>query len=429
MKFVQRAGVVGVAVLAVTASLSACGRASTSSSSDTGGGGSATGLKQVKTDFGVTDSTITLGELTDASGQFAAFAKPIVIGNQMYYDNVNKQGGICGRQVKLIVKDHGYDVNKAVPLYAEIKDQVLALQHVVGSPMNTKLLPNYLADTMTTFPVSWASSLLTNPYIVMVGPTYDVEMLNGIEWLQKNKGLKAGDTVGHIYQEGEYGANGYAGSKYAASKIGFNLIPVLIKPTDTDLTTQVTNLLSQGAKFILLTSGPKQSGSVVSVLAAKGADVTVVSNNPGYTTSLVEGNAPTAAAMVKYFNLVADAAPYTDTSAAVVKVRQQYETEHPDGIKAFSLNFGYGQAQLMGEALTRACNSGDMTRAGLHAAVGTIKSFDTGGLVSKLDYSTPGGIPSRETYIASASTADAGGLKTVQTLFVSDLAKGYTPAA
>src|SRR6202011_943937 len=103
-----------------------------------------------------------------------------------------------------------------------------------------------------------------------------------------------------------------------------NLIPVLIKPTDTDLTTQVSNLLDKGAKFILLTSGPKQTGSVVSVLAAKGADATVVSNNPGYTTSLVEGNAPTAAAMVKYFNLVADAAPYTDTGAAVVKVRQQY---------------------------------------------------------------------------------------------------------
>src|ERR1700730_16318559 len=166
----------GVALaLTVTAG---CGRSDTS----TAGAASSSGPQQVKTDFGVTDSTITLGSLTDASGQFATFSKPIVIGNQMYWDNVNKAGGICGRQVKLIVKDHGYDVNKAVPLYAEIKDQVLALQHVVVSPMNTKRLPNYLTDTMTTFPVSWASSLLTNPYIVMVGPTYDVEMLNGIEW-------------------------------------------------------------------------------------------------------------------------------------------------------------------------------------------------------------------------------------------------------
>jgi ABC-type branched-subunit amino acid transport system substrate-binding protein len=427
MKLRKQAGVLGIAVLGVIA-LSGCGRSDTSSAAG-GGGGQSTGAANVKTDFGVTSTTITLGSLTDASGQFAAFAKPIVIGNQMYYDNINKAGGICGRQVQLIVKDHGYDVNKAVPLYAEIKDQVLALQHVVGSPMNTKLLPNYAADTMTTFPVSWASSLLQNPYIVMVGPTYDVEMLNGIEWLQKNKGLKAGDTVGHIYQEGEYGANGLAGSKYAASKVGFNLIPVLIKPTDTDLTTQVTNLLAQNAKVILLTSGPKQTGSVVSVLAARGAnDVTVVSNNPGYTTSLVEGNAPTAAAMVKYFHLVADAAPYTDPGAAVVQVRQQYESQHPDGLKAFSLNFGYGQAELMGEALKRACASGDLTRAGLHAAIATIKSFDTGGLVSKLDYSTPGAIPSRETYIAAASISDAGGLKTEQPLFVSDLAKGYTPA-
>lgn len=419
----RRVALLGVA-LALTVT-TACGR---SDSSTSGGGGSA-GAKQVKTDFGVTDTTITLGVLTDASGQFATFSKPIVIGNQMYWDNVNKEGGICGRQVKLSIKDHGYDVNKAVPLYADIKDQILALQHVVGSPINAKLQATYAQDSMTTFPVSWASSLLKNPYIAMVGATYDVEMINGIDWLVKAKGLKAGDKIGHIYQEGEYGANGYAGSKYASQQLGIQLVPVLIKPTDTDLTTQVGDLLSQGVKAILLTSGAKQSGSVVSVLAARGAaDVTVVSSNPGFATSLVENNAPTAQAMVKYFHLVASAAPYTDPSPAVTKVRQQYESQHPDGIKEFTVNFGFGQAELMGEALKRACNNGDLTRAGVHNAIGTIKQFDSGGLVSKLDYSTPGAIPSREVYVAAASTGDPGGLHTEKNLFVSDLAKGYTPA-
>jgi ABC-type branched-subunit amino acid transport system substrate-binding protein len=418
----RRVALLGV-VLALTVT-AACGRADTSTPAS-----SSSGAAQVKTDFGVTGSAISLGVLTDASGQFATFSKPIVIGNQMYWDTVNSQGGICGRQVKLVIKDHGYDVNKAVPLYADIKDQVLALQHVVGSPINAKLLPSYAQDTMTTFPVSWASSLLKNPYVVMVGATYDVEMVNGIDWLVKAKGLKAGDKIGHIYQEGEYGVNGYAGSRYAAQHLGLQLVPVLIKPTDTDLTTQVGDLLSQGVKAILLTSGAKQSGSVVSVLAARGAaDVTVVSSNPGFATSLVESNAPTAQAMVKYFHLVASAAPYTDPSPAVTKVRQQYESQHPDGIKEFTVNFGYGQAELLGEALKRACKSGDLTRAGLHNAIGTIKQFSSGGLVSKLDYSTPGAIPSREVYVAAASTSDPGGLHTEQNLFVSSLAKAYTPA-
>lgn len=423
----QRIAILGVAV--AVAAAAGCGRSDTSSSSS-GGGGQSSGAKQVKTDVGVTDSTITLGVLTDASGEFATFAKPIVIANQMYYDNVNAKGGICGRQVKLVVKDHGYDVNKAVPLYAEIKDQVLALQHVVGSPINTKLQTSYAEDAMTAFPVSWASSLLKNPYIVMVGATYDVEMINGIDWLTKAKGLKAGDKIGHIYQEGEYGANGYKGSKYAADKLGLQLIPVLIKPTDTDLTTQVSNLVSQGVKAIMLTSGAKQSGSVVSVLAAKGAnDVDVISNNPGFAISLVDKNAPTAQPMVQHFHLVASAAPYTGTTPAVTKVRQQYESQHPDGIKEFTVNFGYGQAQLLGEALKRACDAGDLTRAGLHTAIGTIKSFDSGGLVSKLAYTSPGAIPTREVYIARASTDDPGGLKTEKDLFVSDLAKNYTPGA
>src|SRR5258708_38030635 len=100
---------VTIAVRAAPASLSACGRSDSSSSA------ASSGAAQVKTDFGVDASTITLGTLTDASGQFAAFSKPIVVGNQMYFDSVNKAGGICGRQGKLIVKDRGYEVNKEVP--------------------------------------------------------------------------------------------------------------------------------------------------------------------------------------------------------------------------------------------------------------------------------------------------------------------------
>ena len=51
-----------------------------------------------------------------------------------------------------------------------------------------------------------------------MGATYDVEMVNGFDYLLKKGKIKEGDKIGHIYFEGEYGANGLAGSKYFAEQ-------------------------------------------------------------------------------------------------------------------------------------------------------------------------------------------------------------------
>ena len=124
-------------------------------------------------------------------------------GATLYWQDQNKKGGVCGRTVKLITKDHGYNVQNAVSLYTSMQPQVLAFQELLGSPMTAALLNSIASDTILTQPVSWSSKLLTNPYIVMSGATYDIEMLNGWDWLMKNKGLTAGSKIGHIYLEGE----------------------------------------------------------------------------------------------------------------------------------------------------------------------------------------------------------------------------------
>jgi ABC-type branched-subunit amino acid transport system substrate-binding protein len=262
---------------------------------------------------------------------------------------------------------------------------------------------------------------------VMLGPSYDVEMMNGYSYLVSDLGLKAGDKVGHIWQEGEYGQNGALGAKYAAGKLGLEYIDVPIKPTDVDLTTQVNDLLSKGVKAISMTSGPAQSKSVVTVLEQAKSPIPVMSSNPGFNTAIMDD--ATKGALEKHFYLIAAAAPYTADLPAVKKLVTQFEAEYKDVAKGFPVNFGYSQAALFGEALQKACDSGDMTRDGLHAAFGSIKSFDTGGLMGGiLDYSKPGGITSRENYIAKADSTLPGSLKVVKASVTSDFAKAYTPA-
>jgi len=91
-------------------------------------------------------------------------------------------------------------------------------------------------------------TILDNPNNMIVGSTYDVETINGISWLMKNKGRKAGDTIGHIYLQGEYGEDSYLGSQYATKQAGLKLEGAQITATATDLTSRVASMKSRASR-------------------------------------------------------------------------------------------------------------------------------------------------------------------------------------
>ena len=99
---------------------------------------------------------------------------------------------------------------------------------------------------MVNIPAAWARSLTENPQNAVVGATYDVEMINGLDYLLKQGKIKEGDKLGHIYFEGEYGENGLAGLEVLrqAARHGRSTRQQ-IKSTDTDMTAQVTAVQGQ----------------------------------------------------------------------------------------------------------------------------------------------------------------------------------------
>ena len=77
---------------------------------------------------------------------------------------------------------------------------------------------------MTAAMAAWTSDVLPNPYLQITGTTYDVEMINAIDYLIQQQRLKPGDTVGHIYFVGDFGGSALKGSLFAAGK--HNLVVV-----------------------------------------------------------------------------------------------------------------------------------------------------------------------------------------------------------
>ncbi len=375
---------------------------------------------------GVTSDTITLGVLTDLSGIFADFGRTVSRGSQLFWQDQNRKGGVCGRKVDLLIKDHGYNVQNSVGLYVAMQPRVLAFQELLGSPETAAVLPSIGNDQVLTEAVSWSSKLLTNPYIVLSGTTYDLEMINGVEWLMRNKGLRSGERIGDIYLEGEFGENALAGTRAAASANHLTVVEQRIHSTDKDLTAQVQALKAAGAHFTAITATPGQVAAVASAAEALHYDLTILGSNPTFDPSVLTG--PAGPALSHSFYVVQSYAPYSGDGVGPSTVRSEYAAAYPNQpVSASSPGYGYGQAEIMYRILDAACKSGSLERPSLLRAFRSLSAVDTEGLIAPLNYSQPGQPPARQVFITQPDAQSPGGLKVIQTLFSSPLGQTFQP--
>lgn len=411
-----RRSIVAVAACGVLA-LSACGSKAAESGSGDG---------DLKTDKGVTGDTISMGVLTDLSGVFQQLGKGVVDGHQIWADEVNADGGVCDREVKLVVRDHGYKADAGVVAFQEIEPQVLGFMQILGSPVNAAL-DQPLQDTKSTaVALSWSSFILKNPYIIIPGTTYDIEMINGLSYLMDEGKIKDGDTVGFIYIEGEYGENGLLGAEYFAEQHDITLEKVQVTPTDADLRNVVTGLKGKGVKAIGLTSTPAQTLSAVTVAAQLGLDVPVVGNNPTFAPAILT---PETEGPLKNYYVVASSVPYDSDNAKAKEVAAAYEKLGKKDVPNTGIPYGYAIGEIWGQILEQACEDGDMTRDGIQKALKESSDITTEDLVADLDLTKPGTPATREVYIAQPDINAPGGVKQLGPLFVSPDAESYKAPA
>jgi ABC-type branched-subunit amino acid transport system substrate-binding protein len=386
-------GAVALAAVVVAAA-SGC---STKAPESSGGGGGA--AADVQTDVGVEGETIRLGVLTDLTGVFAALGKDITNANELFW----QENQVCDTYtVELDVQDTGYVPQQGVQLYSGMKDNILAMQQTIGSPINTALAPEYEADEIVNFPSAWSKTLTEIPGTGVVGATYDVEIANGYDYLFQEGLLQEGATVGHIYFEGEYGANGLAGTQAVAAERGLEVIEAQIKSTDQDMSAQITQFAAAGVDLIALTVAPGQTASVATVAAAQGLDVPILGSNPVFAPGLLDGP---AADWLKSHLYVAS--PVSSFDAHPDQL-EEYQAAYPDATPSLGVVVGFGMSEIMKQVLDAACENGDLTRAGVVEAFEGLEEVDTGGLVVPIRGFELGKSPSLESFVLQPADVPGG---------------------
>jgi len=412
----SRAHATAASALVAALALSSCGtRGDTSTEVGKDKAGVVTGV-------GVTADTITLGVLTDKSGPFKALGVGVAQGNQLWAEEINAAGGVCGRKIVLEQADHNYKADAAKTIYAQMQPKVAGFVQLLGSPILAALEGNLRADKATAIALSWSSELLNNPYVVVAGTTYDVEMINGLSYLQQEGRLADGDTIGHIYIDGEYGKNGLRGTQYYAKQHNMNLKEVKVTATDADMTNIVTGMKGAGVKAIMISTSPTQTASVLSANKALGLNVPVLGNNPTFNPTILQS--PAANAVEGYF-VVASSVPYSADIPKAQAVAKKYEAAGFSEPPFAGVTYGYANGDIFGQILQKACDNKDLSRAGIQRALQESKSIQTGDLVAELDFSRAGAPPTRRVYVARVDASTKGGLTYVKPLFESEDAKSY----
>jgi ABC-type branched-subunit amino acid transport system substrate-binding protein len=276
---------------------------------------------------------------------------------------------------------------------------------------------------MISLLAAWPSSLLPNDNIIITGTTYDVEMINGLDYLLQQGKLKKGDKIGHVYFEGEYGEGGLKGTKYWASKNGMTVVEQKIVATDEDMSGQVAALKRAGVKAIALTTGPKQLASVAGVAASQGFNVPIIGNNPTFDPALLAS--PAAKALEANTIISESGAPFDLNKPDVKNVANEFTKAYGKKNAKASVQFGYVQGRIMYEILNKACQDKDLTRQGIVKAARQLSGIDTGGLVAgTLDYTQLGQPSTREVYLLKPANVE-GGLSVIKGPAASATAKNY----
>ena len=398
---------------------------------------------EIATDIGVTDDTITVGMLADLSGAFAPLVSEIVAAQQVYWDMVNREGGIAGRQVELLIEDNGYDVPTHLEKYDAIRDQVAIISQSTGSPHTSAIAQNLVDDDLVAIPLSWYSGWPDPEFGQNVFESYTsycVESLNGIEWLHENRDVQ---TVALISFPGEYGGDGDAGARRAIEELGLELVydgggqvtPPSAESPNPDQSGIISQIVASDADLVWTTINHTTLAAVMGGAIGQGFDGLWSGNSPSYSFKLL--GTELAPLLDQYYIASTYIATWGTDVPGMANVVDEMTAAQPDLPVSDVYIIGWTEAQIAHAILNQAAANGDMTRAGIVAAANEV-SVDFGGLAPAQTWAgEPNDFIVRESYMYdvtldayNAATLGEGGGSTGWELlegpYTGELATAYT---
>lgn len=377
---------------------------------------------------------IYLGLISDLSdGPFAALAIPAVAGVQEFWSTVNEAGGVGGFDVAITAEntvDAHYNPTEHVEGYVEIEPNILMLAQSLGTPQTQAALPQYIEDNMVAVPATWWSGWAFPEYdgnglVLEAGVSYCIEAMNDVDFAVQSLGSEL--TYAIVGFPGDYGGDYAAGVAVGAEAYGlgepaFHLTQVPLS-AGGDVSEAVSQILATSPNVVFITTGPLEMAQTMGGVFGAGGQAMFIGTHPTWNPGLVAQEALLPALEAAYFQSgfvpgwFGESAGHDAARAAAEAIGQ--------APNEWFLNGWASQYPVMA-LIEKAIGNGDLTRAGMAAAVKQLDDVSYEGMLPNASYSgTPNDVAPRQSIINQVDAAAPGGTKTATGMFTGPTAEAF----
>jgi branched-chain amino acid transport system substrate-binding protein len=290
---------------------------------------------------GVSKNEIVVGTIQDLSGPLAAFGKAVRQGMLLRIDEINEQGGIHGRKLKLVAEDAGYDPKRAVLAAQKLvnQDKVFIVAGHIGTAQNMAAMPVQFDKNVINFlPVTAAREMYEplNRLKYSFAVTYYDQMRTWLPKLAKEKNAK---KVCVHYQDDEFGLEVVRGAEAGLKSVNLELAErTSYKRGATDFSSQVAKLKAAGCDMVVLGTIIRETIGTIGESRKTGFNPVFVGSSAAYTELIHKLGGK---AMDGFYAAMTAQVPYLDEASQPLRFwATKYKTKFNDDPTVFSA-YGY----------------------------------------------------------------------------------------
>lgn len=325
-------------------------------------------------EHGVKDNAILIGQSAPFTGPSAQLGIQFNRGAQVFFDQVNAQGGVFGRKIALLKMDDG-----SMPERTQIntkllisQEDVFALFGFVGAAPSRAAMPIFTEAAVPFFaPYSGADNLHApfNRYIFNVRASHRKE----IEQIVRQLVTIYASNVAVFYQ---YDSDGWAGlENIEAALKQFKLAPIATAsvPRDsTEVAGAVSTILAKAPSSVIMISAYKSSAAFIRAMRSAGYKGQFVNLSSVGSQALLNELGKDGSGV-----MVSQVVPFPWSPSVEVVAEYQRAMEHAN-TKDFDFTSleGFIAAKVLVEGLRR--SGKDLTREKFIAALEGFNNLEVG---------------------------------------------------
>jgi len=290
---------------------------------------------------GISKDEILLGSIQDLSGPIAGFGKQARLGMLLAVDEINEQGGINGRKIRIIVEDSAYDPKKAVLAAQKLvnQDKIFMMVGHIGTAQNMAAMPvQFEKNVINFFPITAAREMY-EPFHKLkysFAATYFDQMRNAVPKLVKEKGAK---KVCTMYQDDDFGLEVLRGGEAGLKTMNMEFAEkTSYKRGATDFSSQISKLQASNCDMIVLGTIIRETIGAIGTARKLGYNPIFLGSSAAYTDLIHKLGGK---AMDGLYATMTVQNPYTDEQSQPIRFwANKYKTKFNEDPTVFSV-YGY----------------------------------------------------------------------------------------